>query len=122
MPLERWEASPRSLIPMPRSGGGAAAITRGTLLSLGDADASLSPIKKILRAEGLVDEGDHWVGGRRVVAQVGDVVGRGDQAKELYQYLFRLQAEARRAGGEVDPPFWETTKWRCSSMSPWEEF
>jgi hypothetical protein len=73
----------------------------GSAIVIGDADASLPAVQNILKTEGLVDEGDHWVGGRRVVAQVGDVVGRGTQAKELYLYLFRVQKEARQAGGEV---------------------
>jgi hypothetical protein len=73
----------------------------GSAVVIGDADASFGAVKKILTSEGLVDEKDRWVGGRRVVVQVGDVVGRGQEPKELYEYLINIQAQARKAGGNL---------------------
>ncbi|MBL8022725.1 MAG: YvcK family protein [Elusimicrobia bacterium] len=99
--------------PVPRfqSGDGPGALTEpvrwgqgsehpGDAVVIGDADAHLAAVEKILKAEKLVNDAGHWIGGRRAAVQVGDVVGRGDQAMELYTHLFRIQEEARRAGGD----------------------
>jgi len=48
-----------------------------------------------------MDANGHWAGGRSILVQTGDVVDRGDHAKELYEMLFRLQDEAPTSGGEV---------------------
>ncbi len=73
----------------------------GNAVVVGDADADLTAVRQIFQAEKLVNEHDHWIGDRRVAVQVGDVVGRGENPKELYEFLFAIQDQARRAGGDV---------------------
>lgn len=50
---------------------------------------------------GLVDENLHWAGGKTHFVQTGDIMDRGDKAKEILDLLMRLEAEAEAAGGKV---------------------
>ena len=49
----------------------------------------------------LVDADLHWIGGRTHLVQLGDVLDRGTQAKEILDLLMRLEREAAAAGGMV---------------------
>jgi hypothetical protein len=49
----------------------------------------------------LVDENLHWIGGKTHLVQTGDILDRGDQAKEIIELLMRLEVEAEAAGGKV---------------------
>jgi hypothetical protein len=50
---------------------------------------------------GLVDDGLHWSGGKTHFVQSGDILDRGDRAKEILDLLMRLEVEAEAAGGKV---------------------
>jgi hypothetical protein len=50
---------------------------------------------------GLVDDNLHWVGGKTHFVQTGDIMDRGDKAKEIFDLLMRLEKEAEAAGGKV---------------------
>jgi hypothetical protein len=50
---------------------------------------------------GLLDENLHWIGGKTHLVQIGDVLDRGDKAKEIFDLLMRLEKEAAIAGGMV---------------------
>jgi hypothetical protein len=70
-------------------------------LSIGDLHGDFKHSFELLKSLGVMDADGHWAGGRSVLVQTGDVVDRGDNAKELYEMLFRLQDEAPKSGGEV---------------------
>src|SRR4030042_2521450 len=50
---------------------------------------------------GLVDDNLHWIGGKTHYVQTGDIMDRGDKAKEILDFLMRLEKEAEAAGGQV---------------------
>jgi hypothetical protein len=50
---------------------------------------------------GLVDDNLHWTGGKTHFVQTGDILDRGDKAKEILDLLMRLEGEAEAAGGKV---------------------
>jgi hypothetical protein len=50
---------------------------------------------------GLVDADLHWIGGKAHLVQLGDVMDRGNQAKDILDLLMRLEKEAAEAGGMV---------------------
>jgi hypothetical protein len=49
----------------------------------------------------LVDADLHWIGGKAHLVQLGDVMDRGSQAKDILDLLMRLEGEAAAAGGMV---------------------
>jgi hypothetical protein len=50
---------------------------------------------------GLVDADLHWIGGKAHLVQLGDVLDRGNRAKDILDLLMRLEKEAAEAGGMV---------------------
>jgi hypothetical protein len=65
----------------------------------GDYDNLVTILKS--RKVGLLDENLHWTGGKTHFVQMGDVMDRGDKAKEIFDLLMRLEKEAAEAGGMV---------------------
>ncbi len=71
------------------------------LVAMGDIHGDLEAAQKSFRLAGAVDESDKWIGGKLVVVQTGDVIDRGDDDKRIIDWLDRVRAEAKAAGGEV---------------------
>lgn len=65
----------------------------------GDYDNFVSILKK--PKVGLLDENLRWVGGKTHLVQIGDMLDRGDKAKDIFDLLMRLEKEAAAAGGMV---------------------
>ena len=70
------------------------------LIAIGDIHGSFEGITTILRKVGLIDESNHWSGGRTVVVQTGDYMDRGPQVKKVMDLLQQLEKEAKAAGGQ----------------------
>jgi hypothetical protein len=58
-------------------------------------------LRAALRLAGAVDARDEWVGGTLTVVQLGDLIGRSDEERQVLDYVFELQRKAARAGGVV---------------------
>lgn len=71
------------------------------VVAIGDLHGDLEAAQKAFRLAGAVDANDKWIGGKLVVVQTGDVVDRGDDDKRILDWLDRVQADAKAAGGEV---------------------
>jgi hypothetical protein len=71
------------------------------IVAVGDVHGAYDRFVAILRAAGLIDEGEHWSGGRAVFVQIGDVLDRGPDSRRALDLLRRMEGEASRAGGRV---------------------
>jgi hypothetical protein len=68
---------------------------------VGDIHGAHDKLRAILLRAGLVDFEGHWAAGNARVVFLGDYVDRGPKGVEVIGLIRRLQAQARRSGGEV---------------------
>jgi len=73
----------------------------GRVVAIGDLHGDLSATRDVLRAAGVLGDGDHWSGGTTTLVQTGDVLDRGDGESQILALLDRLADEAPKAGGQV---------------------
>jgi hypothetical protein len=75
--------------------------TTERVVAVGDVHGAYSQFVAILRAAGLINSRNRWIGGRAVLIQTGDVFDRGDDSRKAIELLRRLERDAGRAGGHV---------------------
>ncbi len=56
---------------------------------------------QLLKAQGIIDSQLNWAYGRGVLVIPGDIFDRGDKVNELLWLVYRLEQQARQAGGAV---------------------
>lgn len=71
------------------------------IVALSDVHGQFGILKKLLLANEVIDENNHWKLGKGHLVIVGDNLDRGDQVLEILWFLFFLQKEAEAAGGKV---------------------
>jgi hypothetical protein len=71
------------------------------LVAIGDLHGDLAATRSALRAAGAIDDADKWIGGELVVVQTGDVLDRGDDEQAILDLLFKLERDAKAAGGAL---------------------
>lgn len=71
------------------------------LLMLSDIEGQFDRFVALLRAQGVLDGDLHWTFGDGHVALAGDFVDRGDDVLPVLWLVYRMEEEARRAGGRV---------------------
>jgi hypothetical protein len=71
------------------------------IIAVGDIHGDYKAFTKILKGTGLIDGKLHWTGGKTHLVQIGDVLDRGDYAKEILDLMMKLEKEAEEAGGKV---------------------
>jgi len=71
------------------------------VVAIGDLHGDFAATERAFRLAGAIDEGGKWSGGELVVVQTGDQLDRGDGEKEIIDFLERLSAEAKAAGGAL---------------------
>ncbi len=71
------------------------------IVAVGDIHGDYQAFTEILKGTGLIDKKLHWAGGKTHLVQIGDVLDRGDYAKEILDLLMQLEKEAEKAGGKV---------------------
>jgi len=70
-----------------------------SLFVVGDIHGEYDHLRQLLTNAGLVDGDAHWVGGTRHVVFLGDLFDRGPDVTRVLWFVYRLEREARRAGG-----------------------
>jgi calcineurin-like phosphoesterase family protein len=71
------------------------------IVAIGDLHGDFDHFVRLLRWSYLVDGDLHWTGGKSHLVQMGDVMDRGDEAREIFDLIKRLEKEAEDAGGRV---------------------
>lgn len=71
------------------------------IIAVGDVHGAYDNFVKILKSAGLIDDSLKWIGGKSHLVQTGDILDRGDRAKEVLDLIMRLQKEAEETGGKV---------------------
>lgn len=77
------------------------AVAPKRLVAIGDVHGDLAATKAALKAAGLINISDSWVGGDTVLVQTGDILDRGDDEDAILELFERLTAEAKAAGGMI---------------------
>jgi hypothetical protein len=75
--------------------------TTGRIVAVGDVHGAYDGFVRILRAAGILDDRERWMGGNAILVQTGDVVDRGKDSRKALDLLRRLEREAPRARGRV---------------------
>ena len=71
------------------------------IVVVGDLHGAYDNFVKILKQTGLVDDLLQWKGGKTHLVQMGDILDRGDRARDIFDLLIRLEESAKSAGGFV---------------------
>lgn len=71
------------------------------IVAVGDVHGAYERFLGILRASGVIDTRNRWIGGRTHLVQTGDVLDRGPDSRQVVEWLRRLARDAERAGGRV---------------------
>ena len=71
------------------------------VVAIGDLHGDLAAARSALRTAGVIDDKDTWIGADTVVVQTGDVLDRGDDEQAILDLLFKLEGEAKAAGGAL---------------------
>ncbi len=71
------------------------------IVVVGDLHGAYDNFVKILKHTGLVDDLLQWKGGKTHLVQMGDILDRGDRARDIFDLLIRLEESAKSAGGFV---------------------
>jgi len=71
------------------------------MAALSDIHGQYPLLRRLLRANGLIDAQDRWQYGDGLLVLGGDVFDRGPQVTEAFWLLQQLQQQARAAGGDV---------------------
>jgi hypothetical protein len=70
---------------------------------IGDLHADLDAAHDAFRLAGGIDGDGNWVGGDLIIVQLGDMIGRSYEDREVLDFILKVREEARRAGGTVHP-------------------
>lgn len=71
------------------------------IVAIGDLHGDYDNYIATLRAAGIVNRRDRWIGGSTHLVQTGDIPDRGPDTKKIIEHMARLARQARRDGGRV---------------------
>src|SRR5215469_15349556 len=74
----------------------------GSVIAIGDVHGAFDNFVAILQHVGLIDNQNHWTGGKTTLVQVGDLIDRGPKPREAMDLLMALEKEAAKDGGRVE--------------------
>jgi hypothetical protein len=72
-----------------------------SLIVISDPHAKWTEFISIMQAQGIVDENMDWSFRNHQLMMIGDIFDRGDDATTIFWLMYKIQQQARDAGGEV---------------------
>ena len=81
--------------------GSAQSVGAGRIVAIGDVHGDLATFRTALRAAGAINSAGNWVGGSMTVVQMGDLIGRSDEERQVLDFVLDLQSRAASAGGTL---------------------
>jgi hypothetical protein len=81
-PASTWPAQPRVVV-------------------IGDLHSDVQATRQAFQLAGGTDEDDAWIGGALTIVQLGDMIGRSDDERQVLDFLFDVREQAEAAGGKV---------------------
>lgn len=88
------------------------------IVAVGDVHGDKKNFIKILRLAGIIDENNKWIAGKTHFVQNGDVMDRGNHAKDIFDLMKKLQKEAKEAGGKVHMLLGNHEELNITGMAP----
>ncbi len=70
-------------------------------VAIGDIHSDINVMRNVFRLAGAINADDEWIGGELTIVQLGDLIGRSDDEREVLDFMFALQEEAAVHGGRV---------------------
>jgi len=70
-------------------------------VAVGDVHGDYGQFVKALRAAGVVDDKNNWIGGKTHLVQTGDVLDRGPDSRQVMDLLMELEEQSLGEGGRV---------------------
>ena len=101
-PLQRLRRAALGAVLLWAALSAATASATPRVIAIGDVHGAADGLHEILQAVGLIDADARWVGGDAVLIQMGDLLDRGRDIRQVMDLLMRLQPEAEAAGGRVE--------------------
>ena len=71
------------------------------VVALGDVHGDFQQTVRVLKMARVIDNQHRWIGGDTTLVQLGDILDRGTEERELWDFFLRLRDEAPLAGGKV---------------------
>lgn len=68
---------------------------------IGDLHSDIQSTRQAFQLAGGTDENDVWIGGGLTIVQLGDMIGRSDDERQVLDFLFAIRQQAQAAGGQV---------------------
>ena len=71
------------------------------IVVIGDIHADVGAARAAFQLAGAANHKDEWIGGELVVVQLGDLIGRSHEDREVLDYVLGMREKAASIGGQV---------------------
>jgi len=71
------------------------------VIAIGDIHSDIGVMQQVFRLAGATNDNDEWIGGELIIVQMGDLIGRSDDEREVLDFIFTIQEQAEQYGGKV---------------------
>ncbi|ORX83239.1 Metallo-dependent phosphatase [Anaeromyces robustus] len=72
------------------------------IIAVGDIHGDYNKLVKILTNAKLIDHKKNWIGKDSILVQIGDLVDRGGDTKDVLDLMIKIKEQAKRKGGIVN--------------------
>lgn|SRR5688572_12294371 len=84
-----------------RGSAAGSTVPSGRLVAIGDLHADIGATRKAFQLAGATNSKDEWIGKSLTIVQLGDFLGRSDDERQVFDFLFDVRRKAEAAGGKV---------------------